>query len=524
MDQKAPVVVVVVPFPAQGHLNQLLHFCCLISSYGIPVHYVGSATHNRQAKQRVHGWDPLTISNIHFHDLPIPPFLAPPPNPHIKFPTHLQPAFDASTHLRDPLAALLRSLSPTSRRIAVVHDPLMAFTAQDAVSVTNAETYTLHGVSAFVVFSHIWKSLGNPTFPGIANPNDLPPLAGSTSDQFLDFIARQYEYMMFDSGDLYNTCKSMEGAFLDLLTQEQFTGKKRQWAIGPLNPLVPDTSCDSRRQHKCLEWLDKQPPGSVLYVAFGTTVSIPDDQIMEIAIGLESSNQRFIWVLREADKGDIYAEEEEARKAKLPNGYEERVEGVGLIEREWAPQLEILAHPSTGGFLSHCGWNSCMESISMGVPIAAWPMHSDQPRNSFLVTEVLKVGVVVGEWAQHDEVVCSVTIEGAISKLMVSEEGEGMRKRAKELGRAVRESVSGGGSSRVDLESFIAHIRAFKTHFSDLSKDEECYLKAIGKERGGDYTTWKLRKVLDQDRGIDSVPKVAPSCGQGRQAPSIDQG
>ncbi|KAF8398342.1 hypothetical protein HHK36_017269 [Tetracentron sinense] len=460
MDQKAPVVVVVVPFPAQGHLNQLLHFCCLISSYGIPVHYVGSATHNRQAKDRVHGWDPLTISNIHFHDFPIPPFLTPPPNPHApnRFPVHLQPAFDASSQLRDPLAALLRSLSPTSRRIAVVHDPLMAFTAQDAVSVTNAETYTLHGVSAFVVFYHIWKSFGKPTFPGIAILNDLPSLAGCSTDQFLGFIARQYEYMKFDSGHIYNTCRPMEGVFLDLLAQEQFTGNKKQWAIGPLNPIVLDTSLDSDRRHKCLEWLDKQAPGSVLYVAFGTTVSIPDDQIMEIAIGLESSKQRFIWVLREADKGDIYVEEEEAGKAKLPNGYEERVEGVGLIERDWAPQLEILAHPSTGGFLSHCGWNSCIESISMGVPIAAWPMHSDQPRNTILVTEVLKVGVVVREWAQRDEVVPSATIESAISKLMVSEEGEGMRRRAEELGCAVRESVSGDGASRIELESFIAHI------------------------------------------------------------------
>ncbi|KAF8398341.1 hypothetical protein HHK36_017268 [Tetracentron sinense] len=313
----------------------------------------------------------------------------------------------------------------------------MASTAQDAVSVTNAETYTLHGVSASQVFYR--KSFGKPTFPGIAILNYLPAsLPGCSTDQFLGFIAHQYEYTKFDSGDLYNTCRPMEGAFLDLLAQEQFTGNKKQWAIGPLNPVVLDTSGDSGRRHKCLEWLDKQPSGSVLYVAFGTTVSIPDEQIMEIAIGLENSNQRFIWVLREAEKGDIYAGEQEGRKAKLPDGYDERVEGVGLIERDWAPQLEILAHPSTGGFLSHCGWNSCIESISMGVPIAALPMHSDQPRNTILVTEVLKVGVVVREWVQRDEVVSSGTIESAIGKLMVSEEGEGMRRRDKELGIGVQ--------------------------------------------------------------------------------------
>ena len=72
---------------------------------------------------------------------------------------------------------------------------------------------------------------------------------------------------------------------------------------------------------------------------------------------------------------------------------EERTKGKGMVVREWVPQVKILGHPSTGGFMSHCGWNSCVESISMGVPIAAWPMHADQPFNAVLITKVLKVGV-----------------------------------------------------------------------------------------------------------------------------------
>ncbi|OVA11553.1 UDP-glucuronosyl/UDP-glucosyltransferase [Macleaya cordata] len=114
-----------------------------------------------------------------------------------------------------------------------------------------------------------------------------------------------------------------------------------------------------------------------------------------------------------------------------------------MIVRDWAPQLEILAHASTGGFLSHCGWNSCMESLSMGVPIAAWPMHSDQPMNTMLVTEELKIGIVVREWANRDELVSSNVIESAVRK----------------LGIGVRQAlVSKDGSSRAALESFVAHI------------------------------------------------------------------
>ncbi|KAF8398336.1 hypothetical protein HHK36_017263 [Tetracentron sinense] len=457
--KKAPVVMVMVPFPAQGHLNQFLHFSRLISAFGIPVHYVGSATHNHQAKHRVHGWDPLTISNIHFHDFPIPPFVTPQPNPHTpnRLPVDFQPVFEASSKLREPLLAFLRSLSPTTRRIVIVHDSLMAFTAQDATSLPNAEAYTLNVTSTFALFTYIWEFIGKPTMPKTVIPNDIS-YEGCFADEIKSLIASQFDFSKFDSGDLYNTCRPIEGKFIDLLGQKQFSLNKRKWAVGPLNPVVLSGSRNSNRRHECLEWLDKQAPRSVLYISFGTTTSMPDDQIIELAMGLERSNQRFIWVLRDAaHRGDIYAGEE-ARKAQLPNGYEEKIEGVGLIVREWAPQLEILAHPSTGGFLSHCGWNSCIESISMGVSIVAWPMHSDQPRNTTLVTEVLRIGVIVREWAQRDELVSSAMIENAINKLMASEEGEGMKRRAEELGGAVRESMSEGGTSRVELESFIAHI------------------------------------------------------------------
>ncbi|KAL0334316.1 UNVERIFIED_CONTAM: Zeatin O-glucosyltransferase [Sesamum angustifolium] len=108
--------------------------------------------------------------------------------------------------------------------------------------------------------------------------------------------------------------------------------------------------------------------------------------------------------------------------------------------------------------MSHCGWNSCIESISMGVPIATWPMHSDQPINAVFVTKVLRIGVEVKDWARRDEVVPSSTVENALRRLMASDEGDEMRKRAQELGAAVRNSVMEGGSSSKEMDSFITHI------------------------------------------------------------------
>ncbi|XP_015167610.1 zeatin O-xylosyltransferase-like [Solanum tuberosum] len=274
------------------------------------------------------------------------------------------------------------------------------------------------------------------------------------TDEIRDLSASQQHYLDIRSDDLNNTSRVIEGKYLDLLAQTELNMNKKQWAIGPILPTKLDYI--SNRENICLEWLNKQPPRSVLYVSFGTVTSFSDRQIKELAMRLEQSKQRFIWVLRDANRGDIFKGED--RKVELPEGIEERVEGVGLVVREWTPQPEILAHSSTGGYMSHCDWNSCLESITMGVPIAAWPMHTDQPINGFLVTEILKIGLLVRDWGKREEVVSASTIENVVRKLMASEEGNVIRKRAEEFGEAVRQSTEKGGTSRIELDSFIAHI------------------------------------------------------------------
>lgn len=123
--RQTQVAVVVAPFPAQGHLNPLLHLSRLILGYNIPVHYVSTPIHNRQAIVLIQGWDPNSISsNFHFHDFKIPPL--PNTNVETKFPSHLLPAFDASMHIGQPIATVLQSLSSVARWVPVMHDSLMA--------------------------------------------------------------------------------------------------------------------------------------------------------------------------------------------------------------------------------------------------------------------------------------------------------------------------------------------------------------------------------------------------------------
>ncbi|KAI5682838.1 hypothetical protein M9H77_04066 [Catharanthus roseus] len=453
------IIVVMVPLPAQGHLNQLLHLSRLISSHNIPVYYLGTATHNRQAKTRIHGWDPIAISNIHFHDCPTPSFQKPPPNPNAptKFPSHLIPTFFATLELRQPIYQLILELAVNTPRIIVIYDSLMPYVIQDVVpSIPNAESYCFHSTSAFTIYSFLWEAIGKPDVPEaeLFKQVLLPPRESSFPQKMAEYAQLQTESRKVNSGNIFNSCREIEGSYLDVLAKFRLSDTDKYWALGPFNPVfIPEEKNQQGKRHKCLEWLDKQAPNSVIFVSFGTTTSLSDEEIKELAIGLEKSEQNFIWVVRDADKGDIF-EGEEVRRAQLPEGYEKRIEGRGLIVRDWAPQLEILGHISTGGFMSHCGWNSTMESISMGVPIAAWPMHSDQPRNAILITQLLKIGVNVRDWSRGDEVVRSKTIENAVRRLMDSSEGEEMRNRVVKLSDAVKKSMADGR----EMDSFIVHI------------------------------------------------------------------
>ncbi|KAL1554649.1 cis-zeatin O-beta-D-glucosyltransferase [Salvia divinorum] len=446
---QAPVAVVAVPLPAQGHLNQMLHFSSLISSYGLPVYYAGSALHNRQARARINASNDA-VSQIHFHDFPTPSFLSPPPNPNsaIKFPTQLLPAVEATLSLRRPFAAFLQEMAGKFKRVVVVHDSWMSYVVQDVAGIHNAESYELVCISAFSSISFISGFLGLP-FP-LPHPKELPLFEDWMSDEANSFADLQSKTSDFRSGSIYNTSRLIEAPYLEVLEREERNKSRPIWGLGPI---FPKSIPISKSQHQCFEWLDKQDPKSVIYVSFGTTVSFPDDQIKELADGLAESRVKFLWVLRDADKGDVF--DGDVRRAELPEGFGGR---EGMVVREWAPQPQILAHPAVGGFMSHCGWNSCVESIMAGVAIAAWPMHSDQPSNAALVADVLKTGIVVREWKDRVGVVKASTIESAVRRLMASEEGDRIKKTAEKLGAAVREATEAGGVSRIELDSFIAHV------------------------------------------------------------------
>ncbi|KAL6318655.1 hypothetical protein AAG906_001128 [Vitis piasezkii] len=195
----------------------------------------------------------------------------------------------------------------------------------------------------------------------------------------------------------------------------------------------------------CIGWLDKQPAGSVIYVAFGSFTILTQHQFNELALGIELVGRPFLWVVR-SDFTDGSA-------AEYPDGFIERVADHGKIV-SWAPQEEVLAHPSVACFFSHCGWNSTMDSISMGVPFLCWPYVGDQFLDQNYICDKWKVGL--GLNPDENGLISRHEIKMKIEKLVSD---DGIKANAEKLKEMARKSVSEGGSSYKNFKTFIEAMK-----------------------------------------------------------------
>ncbi|KAI3413106.1 Glycosyltransferase [Psidium guajava] len=263
-------------------------------------------------------------------------------------------------------------------------------------------------------------------------------------------------------GNIFNSFYELEKDYADYY--RNVLGRKA-WLIGPVSLRNRDTVDKALRgkeasisTHECLRWLDSKKPDSVVHLCLGSMTILSSRQLAEIAKGLEASEQYFICTVRK---------DEDEEKDWLPEDFEERMDGKGLIIRGWAPQVLILDHESVGGFVTHCGWNSVLEGVCAGVPMVTWPMFAEQFYNEKLVTQVLGIGIGVGseqfaECGIGADVVSRDDLEKAVRRVMVGEEAEEMRRRVKVLGEMARKAIEEGGSSDSDLTSLIEELKQHK--------------------------------------------------------------
>ncbi|CAA7392164.1 unnamed protein product [Spirodela intermedia] len=265
-------------------------------------------------------------------------------------------------------------------------------------------------------------------------------------------------------GTLVNTFASLEPGYISFY--EKVKGKK-VWAVGPAslcNKLATDAANRGDKpvinEEKCLTWLDSMELGSVLYISFGTLVRYPLAQLVELGLGLEASGRPIIWVIKAREL-------QSAVEEWLAEGFEERTRDRILIIRGWAPQVTILSHPSIGGFLTHCGWNSSLEGITAGVPMLTWPGFADQFLNERFLVDVLRVGVPCGMkrpfWDETvirgDVKVKREDIKKVVERLMDDGiEAHELRNRATELKKMARSAIDVGGSSEESLTQLINEV------------------------------------------------------------------
>ncbi|XP_062028571.1 hydroquinone glucosyltransferase-like [Rosa rugosa] len=206
--------------------------------------------------------------------------------------------------------------------------------------------------------------------------------------------------------------------------------------VYPVGPVTRTGSADELGgENKCLSWLDRQLKGSVLFVSFGSGGTLTTEQMNELALGHEMSRVKFLWVSRSPNEKQnatfFGARGSNDPLSFLPEGFLERTKDVGLVVTCWAPQVQILSHRLTGGFLTHCGWNSTLESIVHGVPLIAWPLYAEQKMNAVLLAEDLKVAWRVK--VNEKGIVQCQEISKYAEGLIEGDEGRVLKKKMMEL-------------------------------------------------------------------------------------------
>ncbi|KAM0907537.1 hypothetical protein ACQ4PT_016054 [Festuca glaucescens] len=446
---------------AKGHTLPLLHFATALSVHhkGLRLTVVTTPANLAFARSRV-------PSSVRFAVLPFPSLPQLPagvestdalPSPSLH-PTFLQ----AAALLQDPFAELMASLSSPSPPLVLVSDFFLGFTRRVAAD-AGVRHVVFNGMSCFSTALatsammgplpscaghggsfHVPRMPAHLTFTAAEVPPDA--LAKTTdadhedpsTDPRMDEDSEESSW-----GVLVNSFTKLDEEFVAIVESFYQPGA-RAWLVGPLFLAAGDILQQREEQDPegCLPWLDEQSE-PVVYVSFGTEAHVADEQLGELARGLVQSGHPFLWAVRS-----------ETWSPPVDVGPH------GRVVHGWVPQRSVLEHRAVGGFVSHCGWNSVMESLAAGKPVLAWPMIAEQPVNARYVADMIGAGIRMDD-ADGSVVVGRAEVEKKVRRLMDAdgEEGRKMRARAAWAQQAAKSAVSDGGTSRMALLKLLEELQ-----------------------------------------------------------------
>ncbi|KAJ7523860.1 hypothetical protein O6H91_18G065400 [Diphasiastrum complanatum] len=486
----SPPHVLLLAFPSQGHVLALLSLAKLLASKGVVVTYV-CAQHRISRLQRKYTHTASDLGplirlvglpeRVPLRDVGIDEGIG-----------ISEWLMEVAIDMKDQFVQLLQELqaggaAPGAQAqdfaapSSVVSDVFLPW-VRDVAATSHLSHYVFFPCSAsslsVMLSLPLLISQGHVPLVSSAEPHlitlpGLSPFWNKDLPVFLhEKLKKPLQQAIFDSGFrlieastiLINTTYEMETNAINYALQlkDNFHEVKRKvLSVGPvlpiqiLNDLSFPHSQSGKQEHdiECLRWLSSKTARSVLYVSFGS-IHIPStEEIHELALGLEASSCAFLWVLRRPP----CTSSSFPLSTLLPEGFQSRLNDRCFIVSPWAPQLLILSHPSVGGFLTHCGWNSILESISFGVPLIAYPQFAEQRLNCRMIVDQLRIGLELQK-DENELILGRKQIERVIRLLMGGEEGVEVKKSCAQLKDVIRRSVKKGGSSYENLDAFVHEI------------------------------------------------------------------
>ncbi|KAK6271769.1 hypothetical protein POUND7_008852 [Theobroma cacao] len=456
-----------IPYPLQGHVIPSVHLAIKLASKGFTITFINTHSIHHQTSEAEPGKGPDIFASVRESGLDIR---------YTTVSDGLPLGFDRSLNHDQFMAALLHVFSAHVEEVVsqivksgdrvhcLIADTFFVWPSKIAKKFGLLYiSYWTEPALVFTLYYHLDLLRMNGHFglqdcredsidyiPGVQaiEPRDLMSYLQETD---VTTVCHQIIFNAFEDAKtadfvLCNTVQELEPVTISALR-----ATVPFYAIGPIFPSgftksIVATSLWS--ESDCTQWLDKQPHGSVLYVSFGSYAHVRKTDLTVIANGLLLSKVNFLWVLRP----DIVSSDD---ADPLPVGFKEEVGDRAMII-PWCCQIAVLAHPAVGGFLTHCGWNSILESAWCGVPLLSYPLLTDQFTNRKLVVHDWKAGINLS----NKNPITREEVSDNINRLMSGKSGDQYRSKAKEVKETLENALTPNGSSEKNMDQFIKELKA----------------------------------------------------------------